>query len=196
MLSLILALLATPLPPPSALTLPVVFHVPTVAGKPSVDAAWMDLRLAETNRVFKPHGLQFRRAAVRPLVAKHAIADHRGQRDGLAPLNRPGVINVYVVNRLMDIHEKGRVRQGVHWKVRTPGRSVRTRYVIVAAYSVPGVLPHELGHYLGHARHSKVPDNLMCYTRTGKRKPFLSTQQGRAMARKARRLFKHKVLRP
>lgn len=191
MLALLIALLA-PAPQP----LPVVFHVPQVAGQPSVDPPWLDTRLTEANRVFQPHGVTFRRAGIETLPTNHASADRRDQRDALAPLNRPGVINVYVVNRLLDIHEKGRVRRGVHWKVREAGKPRRTRFVILAAYSGPGVLGHELGHYLGHPRHSDVPDNLMSYTRTGKRPTFLDARQGKLMKRVARRLVRQKLLVP
>jgi hypothetical protein len=38
----------------------------------------------------------------------------------------PEVLNLFVVRKLMDIHEPGRIRSGVHWKARrhVPGNLV------------------------------------------------------------------------
>lgn len=184
-----IALLAAPAP----VRVPVAFHVPTVGGTPVVDAPWLDLRIQEANRVFEPHGVRFERVAVLPRAQGPAAAT-RADRDALAAHQRPGVVNVHVVTHLMDIHQAGRPRQGVHWKVREAGRPRRTRFVILAAYSSPGVLGHELGHYLGQAPHSDQPDNLMSYTRTGQRAPFLTDAQGRRMRATARRLLRQGVL--
>ena len=89
--------------------------------------------------------------------------------------------------------EPGVVRRGVHWRARRPrGR----HYVIVARYSGPTVLAHELGHFLGHPKHTGTVDNLMSYRRSGTRRPFLDVDQGRRMARAARRMFRRGELAP
>lgn len=164
--------------------------VPAPDPLPPIDRAWIDARVAEANRVFTPFGVTFAVQAVVPLAAKYADAAERTDRDALATLFSEGAIHVFVVARLMDIHEAGRPRQGVHWKVKRGGAGTPARFVIVAGYSSVGVLAHELGHFLGHASHTNSPDNLMSYLRTGLRPVTLTQAQGQAMARRAKALVR------
>jgi hypothetical protein len=179
------SLLALALMAPASL--PVGVTLAEIGGEPAATRAWVERRLAVANAIFEPHDLRFEIAWIRSLANLPARTVTRQHRHAYAPHAVRGVINVFVTPHLDDIHEPGVVRRGVHWRASRPkGR----HYVIVAGYSGPAVLAHELGHFLGHARHTDVLDNLMSYKRSGGAQPTLTGGQGRAMRRRARRMFR------
>jgi hypothetical protein len=59
--------------------------------------------------------------------------------------------------------------------------------VVLAGYAGPGILAHELGHYLGNRRHSDVPGNVMSYDWAGRTTPVFDADQTRRMRRFVRR---------
>lgn len=132
------------------------------AGARVVDDAWIRTRIAEANRLWAPARVRFRWTLDEDLPAAQREAHTREDRDTLAPLVVRGHVRVIVVTALEDVDEPGRMRMGVCWTARKDGR----RYVLLSTASFPGVLAHELGHFLGNG-HVAVPDNLMSYARTG-----------------------------
>jgi hypothetical protein len=138
---------------------PIQFHVIEGVG----DAFVTEQREA-AQRVFGGLGLRFVEVGRAPLPARHASLRSRADRDALGRFVRPGAIHCMVVSELMDVDEPGRVRRGVHWRVR---KDAARHFVIVSAISGPYVLAHELGHFLGNQAHSDVRDNLMSYDQSG-----------------------------
>ena len=172
-------------------SVPVGVTVAEVGGAPAATQAWVQARLDAANAIFAPHDLRFELGWIRSVANLPARTVTREHRHAYAAHAARGVINVFVTPHLDDIHTPGVVRRGVHWRASRPaGR----HYVIVAGYSGPTVLAHELGHFLGHARHSEVLDNLMSYKRSGRAQPTLSVAQGRAMRRRAGRMFRSGAL--
>lgn len=176
-----------------AVTLPLQCAVPQAGDKPAVDRKWLEERVAEANAIFAPQGIQFALQPTRDLPARHAVMEDRRDRTALTSQLQPKVINCFVVNALWDIHEKGRLRQGVHWRPR--GKHGSKHYVIIAAYSGPTVLAHELGHFFGNRKHSPTPGNIMSYSR-GEGLPVFDAKQARVIARFLRRFIKTKELVP
>lgn len=184
MLGLFFLLLLAP-PPPTTVSLGVT--VAAHEGARVVDRAWIDARVERANAVFAPAGLRFLVAWVRPAPAKAPTRlITRAHRHALGATLQPDVVNVYVAAHLEDIHEPGRIRRGVHWRPRRPKGS---HLVIVAAYSGPDVLAHELGHFFGNPKHSATPGNLMSYTRADGL-PTLDAQQRRRIRAHLRRFLR------
>jgi hypothetical protein len=179
-------------PPPAQY--PLFFHVaPAASGKGAVvDDAWLDTQVRQASAVFTSIRLDFRRAGQGALPAENARLNTRTDRNALGRFLKPNVINVFVVQHLRDIHDPSRFRQGVHWRPygRKKGPKGWVRHlVIVSAQAGPTVLAHELGHFFGHPKHSKVPGNLMSYLGRDK-PPVLSAGQGRRMRQWARRFVR------
>jgi len=188
-LSLLFVVLAAPTPE-VAPVIPIRAVVAAPDGVLAVDRSWLTARIERANAVFAPYGLQFRLASIVPSSAPlDAIV--RADRDALARQIEPKVLNLFVVRRLMDIHEEGRVRRGVHWKVRRAG----VHYVIMAAYAGEGILAHELGHFFGNPKHRHVPGNLMSYI-PGLGLPTLDRDQQRRLKRSLRRFIRSGELVP
>lgn len=167
--------------------------VAEVDGARVVDRDWLDRQVARANAVFAPQGLKFRVTGVRTLRGAPAKLENRADRDALGRDLRDGVINVFVVKSLRDIHERDRMRQGVHWRPRTtaPGRHL----VVVASYAGVNVLAHELGHFFGNRTHPKKLGNIMSYLpKIGV--PTFDAAQGRRVARFARRFLETGELKP
>ena len=80
---------------------------------------------------------------------------------------------------------------GVHWR---PQSDLRKHYVIIAASALPSTLAHELGHFFGNG-HSKVPNNVMSYDRTGA-PVFFDAGQQRKVKTFARLFLRSKELVP
>lgn len=186
---LALALLAAPAPPPT--TIEIRASVATVDGAPIVDDAWLRARVERADAIFAPYGLRFRLGAITPR-ASTPDALLRADRDALAAEVAPHVVNLMIVRRLMDIHEDGRIRRGVHWKARHRGR--RVHYVIMAAYASEGILAHELAHFFGNPRHRHHPGNLVGYLPGPA--PTLDDDQHERMVRALRRMVGSGELRP
>lgn len=185
-----LALLAVALLAPPT-TIEIRASVPVVDGAPVVDNAWLRARVERADAIFAPYGLRFRLGAV-DARAKTPDALVRADRDALASDLAPHVVNLMIVRRLMDIHEEGRVRRGVHWKARHDGR--RVHYVILAAYAAEGILAHELAHFFGNPKHRHHPGNLVGYLPGPA--PTLDDDQRRRMERALRRMVRSGELHP
>ncbi|MFW6051356.1 MAG: hypothetical protein ACODAU_09290 [Myxococcota bacterium] len=171
---------------PERRTLPLSVAVARVDGAPVVERRWVVERLASANRVFAAAGLRFALAEVRPLPEAHARLDTRADRHALRERARAKVVNVFVVDRLRDVDEPSRFRQGVHWR---PPPRPGVHYVILSAIAGPDVLGHELGHFFGNHRHSDTPGNIMSYDR-GDGPPFFDAAQIRVIRRHARRFLR------
>jgi hypothetical protein len=175
----------------SIATFPIAFAVMQEDGEPVREDAWIDAELAEAERLFAPHGVHFAKASRRLAGSVYARLETRADRDGLAAMMRPSVINVFVVRSLKDVDEKERWRMGVHWR---PSQRPGERFIILAANAAPSVLAHELGHFFGNP-HSPTPDNVMSYTRTGGELFFDAPQIARIRAT-ARRCLQTRELLP
>jgi hypothetical protein len=169
---------------PEIPTIPIAFAIASDDGEPVRDSAWLDEQLARAQELFGAQGVRFKRTSATPLGAEHAHVLTRADRDALAPLVKPGVVNVFVVAGLADIDEADRFRSGVHWRASS---QPKTRYIVLAAAASRTVLAHELGHFFGNP-HSAVPDNVMSYTRTGA-PPFFDAKQGAIIRAEARRVL-------
>ncbi len=172
--------------------LPVVFHVAVGEAGPVVDEAWLDAQVADANRIFADHGVQFVRSEVVALPAENAVLEDRVDRNALGAFLRPGVVNAFIVASLRDVHDPELLRQGVHWRPygrKTDRRGRVAHLVIVAAYARPTVLAHELGHFFGNPQHTTVKGNLMSYDR-GPGPPVLDATQGRRVKQHVRRFLR------
>lgn len=191
----LLALALSALPAPAAPAPTTIRIRPVVAapdGAPVVDRAWLEAQVERANAIFAPYALRF------ALDPTEALADPvdalvRSDRDALAKHVAPKVLNLFVVRRLMDIHEEGRVRRGVHWKARHGGR--RVHYVIMASYAFEGILAHELAHFFGNPKHRHVPGNLVGYV-PGIGLPTLDPDQVANLRRALRRMLRSGELAP
>jgi hypothetical protein len=182
---------SAPAAEPELPTLPLAFAVANVDGAPVASDAWLDDQVLAAENLFAPQGVHFAKVATRALEAKHARMVTRADRDALAALLQPSVVNVFVVESLKDVDEADRFRSGVHWRATT---NVAKRYVVLAASARPTVLAHELGHYFGNP-HSPMPDNVMSYTRTGA-PVYFDAAQGIRIRASARESLRTKELTP
>jgi hypothetical protein len=172
--------------------IPIVFHVAQREGSPVAPEAFIAEQLAAANSIFRPLGIELvdaRRAALGP---EHAELVTRADRDALVRHVERGVIDCFVIARLMDVDEPGRERRGVFWH---PRPAPRKDFVIVSAISRPYVLAHELGHLFGNRQHSDVPGNLMSYQR-GEGPPFLDEAQSRRVRQTLRAMLASRRLVP
>jgi hypothetical protein len=151
----------------------VVLHVLVREGEPVAPPAFIAEQLAAANSIFSPLGIELVARDGAPLPAGRAEVVTRADRDAFARYVEHGVIDCFVVARLMDVDEPGRERRGVHWHERP---APRRNFLIVSKISGPYVLAHELGHLFGNREHSDVPGNLMSYTRA-EGPPFLDETQ-------------------
>ena len=159
-------------------------------GKPVRDDAWMTEQIAAAKRLFAPFGVHFRRTSGKSIAPERAHVETRADRDAFAGELEPGAINVFVVASLRDVDEAERMRMGVCWRRAKDG----TPYIILSSIARPTVLAHELGHFFGNP-HSKTPDNVMSYERTGA-DVFFDVAQAAVIARTARRHVARKVIVP
>jgi hypothetical protein len=141
-------------------SLPVVVHMAEQAGQPVATPEFVAERLQRANEIFARYGVSFELKRALPLAAAHARLETRADRDALGAEVQRGVIDCFVVESLRDVDEPERMRRGVHWHSRTHASA---HYVIISTLGGPGVLAHELGHYLGNPAHSQTVGNLMSY---------------------------------
>ncbi|MEZ4434534.1 MAG: hypothetical protein R3F65_19200 [bacterium] len=186
MLTLLLALLAAP-PITAPTTIEIRASIPRIDGAPLVDDPWLRARITRADALFAPYGLRFRLATT-DLRDTTPDALTRAHRDALAPDVRPHVVNLFIVRRLIDIHEPGRVRRGVHW------HAGGKHYVILAAYAAEGILAHELAHFFGNPKHRHRPGNLVGYLPGPW--PTLDPDQQQRLTRALRRMIITGELRP
>jgi hypothetical protein len=160
--------------------LPLSIAVADVDGAPVQDDTWLAGQVASSNRLFGAWGVTFDTVEVRSLEPRFTKLETRADRDALAELRKPHVINVFVVQTLRDVDDPSRYRMGVHWRKLT---DLTQNYVIVAASALPTTLAHELGHYFGNG-HQTVVNNLMSYRRDDG-EVFLDAAQGAIIRQRA-----------
>lgn len=161
-------------------------------GRPVVDRAWLLAHVDRANAILAPYDLQL---VLGPTETLDAPVDalNRADRNALARQVTSEVVNLFVVRTLMDIHEPGRTRRGVHWKADRRGK--RVHCVIMAAYADEGILAHELAHFFGNPRHRHVPGNLVGYV-PGPGLPRLDPDQEKRLRQTLRRMVKNGELVP
>jgi hypothetical protein len=164
-------------------------HVADVSGTSVRDDTWIRAQIADAEKLYSPLGVHVRWALQGTLDSRFARLETRRDRDALAAVLEPGVINVMVVESLRDVDDPSLFRMGVCWRPRPD-----VTYVIVAASARPTVLAHELGHYFGNG-HSTVVNNVMSYTRTDG-DVFLSPAQAATVQWTARDLVRRGLLSP
>ncbi|QQR88966.1 MAG: hypothetical protein IPJ88_12150 [Myxococcales bacterium] len=162
---------------------PVAVAVAQEGGKAVADKPWLEQRIAVANALFSAHGLKFKLISIKTLPARHSRLLSRDDRDALGVYVKKGVLNLFVVAYSKDVDDPSQKRRGVHWHQRS---ATNKHFVILANYSSPTVLAHELGHFFGNPKHSDVPDNLMSYTRRGG-KLFLDQEQSRRIRESLKR---------
>jgi len=168
------------------LRIPISFAVATQDDQPVRDAAWIDLQLAEMQRLYGPLGVHPESVSIRSIAPRYAHMETRADRYSLLSEARPDhAAHVFVVGTLRDVDDPTRLRRGVHWRHRA---NASARYVILASEAPVSVLAHEMGHYFGLG-HSAVTDNLMSYDRTGA-PVFLDANQSRVIQAAAREVFR------
>lgn len=155
--------LADPPLPPVVAPMPVSIAIAEEDGAPVQTGEWVDEQLAEARRIYNAFGIHFRKPTTRKLDARFAKLETRADRDALASELKSGVLNVFIVASLRDVHDERLFRMGVHW---APNGDLKRQYVIVAATARKTTMAHEIGHYF-KLQHTFVPDNLMSYQRTG-----------------------------
>jgi hypothetical protein len=138
------------------------FAVAEEEKKPVQPDAWLEAQLAAAEKLFAPIGVHFRWTVRKTLAPEHTRLETRHDRDVLEGQLEPGVVNVFVVASLRDVDDPSLYRMGVCWRRGNEGKP----YLVVSAAARPTVLAHELGHFFGNP-HSKTPDNIMSYDRSG-----------------------------
>jgi hypothetical protein len=184
-------ILTDPPAPPVVPTLPVSIAIAEEEGAPVQTGEWVDEQLAEARRIYNHFGIYFRKATTRKLDARFAKLETREDRDALAGELEKGVLNVFVVGSLRDVHDDTRFRMGVHW---APNGDLKRQYVIVSAAARKTTMAHEIGHYF-KLPHTFVADNLMSYERTGA-DVFLSASQKATVIASAKLYVSRKELIP
>jgi len=179
-------------PVPDLPALPLSVAVAVEHDRPVVSPAWVRAQVAEAERLLAPHGVHVRLVRRRPLDQAYAALETARDRDALADLIEPRVINVFVVRSLRDVDDPRLLRMGVRWRLR---RDVRKTYVIVAASAMPTTLAHELGHYFGNG-HSQVDNNIMSYRRSDPNAVRFDAKQGARMRHVVRGYLRSKKLQP
>jgi hypothetical protein len=173
-------------------TMALSIAVATIGKKSIVSEAWLKEQVSETQRLFAPHGLSLSVLRRRVLQESRARLETGDDRDALAELIEPQVINVFVVYSLRDVDDPRLFRMGVRWRKRD---NLKKDYVIIAESAMPTTLCHELGHYFGNS-HSPVVNNVMSYKRDDDSKIAFDEHQGRRMRTVARSHLKNGKLVP
>ncbi len=157
---------------------PVVAVVFSVADGVEASHDWMNAQLRVSEEMYAPLGVHFRMTEWRTLPSTAARIKDRGERDALAPLCVPQVINVLVTSQLRDVDTSEEVyRMGVTWI------GGGKKYIILSTAARGSTLAHEIGHFFG-LHHTKVKNNLMSYDRDGG-PVFLDAEQSKTVTRSA-----------
>ncbi|MBL8605817.1 MAG: hypothetical protein JNL38_00790 [Myxococcales bacterium] len=172
--------------PAQAATFGLAVHVAQASdeGRPRPlvqEEPWIQAQIDAANALFAPMGVDFRWHQAFEIAPVHAALETRKDRDALAALVEPRVIDVFVVGSLRDVDDGKSFRMGVCWQ---STRDSSKRYVILAATARPTVLAHELGHYFGLGHDARV-DTLMSYNR-GDGRIFLDGAQQATVKARAR----------
>lgn len=183
--------LADPPAPPVVPALPVSIAIAEQDGAPVQTGEWVAEQLAEARRIYNHFGIHFRKPEARKLDGRFAKLETSADRDALAGELKKGVINVFVVASLRDVHDDKLYRMGVHW---APNGDLKRQYVIVAASARKTTMAHEIGHFF-KLQHTFTPDNLMSYQRTGA-DVFLTLAQKKTVVESAKLYVSRKELLP
>lgn len=171
---------------------PVIASIATSSdGSPVATQEWVRAQLSNAEGLYAPLGLHFRLTEWRSLPSSAATLANRSERDALAPMCMPQVINVHVVSQLRDVDATEEAyRMGVTWIASSARGGVK--YIIVATSARPSTLAHEIGHFFG-LHHTKVKNNLMSYERDGG-PVFLDAEQTKTVIGTARAMVATKAL--
>jgi hypothetical protein len=122
-----------------------------------VSQEWVEAQVAAANRHFAPLDVSFQLAGVDTLPASALHIETRRDRDDLA-IDHLGnkLIQVFVVGKLDDVDEDGKLAFGVTWRRPKDDR----KYVIVSSLALERTLAHELGHFFG-LQHSTYAISIM-----------------------------------
>ena len=119
----------------------------TPAGEPVATPLWLYEDIAHANALFAVISVGFEVASIDAKPAEVGDVQTRADRDALGKDDfGPGVIHVYVVQRLADVDVDGEEIRGVHWRYRP---DTTKRWVILSAIGSSTVMAHELGHFFG-----------------------------------------------
>jgi hypothetical protein len=125
----------------------IVAHVVVGEAGPVENARWLAAQVEQANRLFAVLDVGFRVVEARAHDAEFSHVATREQRDAIgAERFTPGVVHLFVVQRLDDVDVDGEVIRGVHWRLR---REPKKRWIILSTIAAPAVLAHELGHFFG-----------------------------------------------
>lgn len=95
---------------------PVVAVVFSIAEGTEASRDWLNAQLKTSEEMYAPLGIHFRMTEWRTLPPSAANIQNRGERDALAPLCVPQVINVLVTSQLRDVDASEEMyRMGVTW---------------------------------------------------------------------------------
>lgn len=156
-------------------------------------ADWIAAQLATANRHFAALGVGFQVVGTDALPASGAHIATRRARDDLAAGRLAGkVIHVFIIGRLDDVDEPGKIARGVTWHTRTDAR----KYVLVSTAAPERVLAHELGHVFG-LPHSRYAVSIM--NKTDRKEPpveqrSFAEEEIAAMRPHLARLLRDKVI--
>lgn len=125
------------------------------------DQAWLSAQLKEAQSLFKQIGVCFRFTDHYGLPKSESQMKTRTQRTRLGRRSgrlHKGHIDLFIVNKLVDVDVPDQQIRGVHW--RDPKDRKHKRWIILSRIARPKVLAHELGHYFD-LPHSKYPKSIM-----------------------------------
>ncbi|CAN5318212.1 hypothetical protein BH11MYX1_BH11MYX1_18370 [soil metagenome] len=142
----------------SLVTFQLAVHVVTDGDTPAQTPEWIATQVARANQDFAAVDASFELVASETLPARDAHIVTRADRDGFEALVTDNRIHVFVITKLENVDDPEVPVHGVTWHAR------HSKYIIIAADSMEGVLAHELGHVFG-LPHSTYKISLMNKTK-------------------------------